>query len=228
MKRLVIFDLDGTLTNTLKSIQKSANMALEAHGFAPYEVDRYRYFVGNGSAELIRQCLLHDGDTELAHFDEVMRKYEEVFEKYCMYEVKPYDGIMELLAQLKRRGFLLAVNSNKPQAQTEDVIRSIFGKDMFDLVVGQIAERPRKPAPDGVEFILSKLGVTKEETIYLGDTSIDMQTGTSAGVFTIGALWGFRDRAELEENHADAIIDAPAEVLRYTELVGKGEENGTI
>ncbi len=215
MKRLVIFDLDGTLTNTLKSIQKSANMALEAYGFAPYEVDRYRYFVGNGSAELIRQCLMHDGDTQLAHFDEVMSKYEEVFEKYCMYEVKPYDGILELLSVLKERGFLLAVNSNKPQAQTEDVIKSVFGEDMFDVVVGQVDDRPRKPAPDGVQFILSKLGVTKEEAVYLGDTSIDMQTGKSAGVFTVGALWGFRDREELEENHADAIIASPEELLTH-------------
>lgn len=215
MKKLVIFDLDGTLTNTLKSIQKSANMALEAFGFAPYEVDRYRYFVGNGSAELIRQCLINDGDTQLTHFDEVMGKYEEVFEKYCMYEVKPYDGISELIEQLKKQGFLLAVNSNKPQAQTEDVISSVFGEGVFDMVVGQINERPRKPAPDGVQYILSKLGITEEETIYLGDTSIDMQTGKSAGVFTVGALWGFRDREELEEHHADAIIASPAELLKY-------------
>ena len=215
MKKLIIFDLDGTLNNTLKSIQKSANMALEAFGFAPYEVDRYRYFVGNGSAELIRQCLIHDGDTELVHFKEVMGKYEEVFEKYCMYEVKPYDGIMELLTELKKKGFLLAVNSNKPQAQTEDVISGVFGDEVFDMVVGQVSERPRKPAPDGVNFILSKLGLTAEEAVYLGDTSIDMQTGKSAGVFTIGALWGFRDREELEENHADAIIDSPMELLAY-------------
>lgn len=215
MKKLVIFDLDGTLTNTLKSIQKSANLALEAFGFAPYEVDRYRYFVGNGSKELIRQCLIHDGDTELTHFDEVMGRYEEVFEKNCMYEVKPYDGILELLRALKEKGFLLAVNSNKPQAQTEDVISSVFGEGVFDMVVGQVEERPRKPAPDGVKYILSKLGVTEEETVYLGDTSIDMQTGRSAGVFTVGALWGFRDREELEEHHADAIIASPTELLKY-------------
>lgn len=213
MKKLVIFDLDGTLNNTLKSIQKSANMALEAFGFAPYEVDRYRYFVGNGSAELIRQCLIHDGDTDLLHFDEVMAKYEEVFAKYCMYEVKPYDGILELIAALKESGFLLAVNSNKPQAQTEDVISSVFGDDVFDMVVGQVEDRPRKPAPDGVQYILSKLGVTAKETVYLGDTSIDMQTGKRAGLFTVGALWGFRDREELEENNADAIIASPLELL---------------
>ena len=215
MKKLVIFDLDGTLTNTLKSIQKSANMALEAFGFAPYEVDRYRYFVGNGSAELIRQCLIHDGDEQLLHFDEVMGKYEEVFEKYCMYEVKPYEGITDLIKKLKERGFLLAVNSNKPQAQTEDVILSVFGEDVFDMVVGQVEDRPRKPAPDGVNYILSKLEVTRDETVYLGDTSIDMQTGKSAGVFTVGALWGFRDREELEQHHADAIISTPTELLNY-------------
>ena len=215
MKKLVIFDLDGTLNNTLKSIQKSANMALEAFGFAPYEVDRYRYFVGNGSAELIRQCLIHDGDKELLHFDEVMAKYEEVFAKYCMYEVKPYDGIVELIAELKERGVLLAVNSNKPQAQTEDVISSVFGDEVFDMVVGQVEDRPRKPAPDGVQYILSKLGVTTKEAVYLGDTSIDMQTGKSAGLFTVGALWGFRDREELEENNADAIIASPSELLSY-------------
>lgn len=215
MKKLVIFDLDGTLTNTLKSIQKSANMALEAFGFAPYEVDRYRYFVGNGSAELIRQGLIHDGDEKLQYFDQVMGKYEEVFEKYCMYEVKPYDGITELIAALKEKGFRLAVNSNKPQAQTEDVIASIFGDGVFDVVVGQVADRPRKPAPDGAEYILSKLEITAEEAVYLGDTSIDMQTGKSAGLFTVGALWGFRDREELEENHADAIIATPMDLLSY-------------
>ena len=215
MKKLVVFDLDGTLTNTLKSIQKSANMALNAFGFAPYEVDRYRYFVGNGSAELIRQCLIHDGDENLAHFDPVMRKYEEVFEKYCMYEVKPYDGILQLISELKKRGFLLAVNSNKPQAQTEDVIASVFGEGVFDMVVGQVNDRPRKPAPDGVLYILSELGVTADEAVYLGDTSIDMQTGKSAGLFTVGALWGFRDREELEEHHADAIIEEPMQLLAY-------------
>lgn len=230
MKKLIIFDLDGTLTNTLKSIQKSANMALEAFGFAPYEVECYRYFVGNGSAELIRQCLIHDGDTELVHFEEVMDKYEEVFEKYCMYEVKPYEGIVELLTELKQRGCLLAVNSNKPQAQTEDVISSVFGEGVFDVVVGQVADRPRKPAPDGVNFILSKLEVTKEEAVYLGDTSIDMQTGKSAGVFTVGALWGFRDREELEEHHADAIIASPMRLLAYVGAEAKpssGEETAS-
>jgi phosphoglycolate phosphatase len=215
MKKAVIFDLDGTLTDTLRSIQKSANLALEAYGFSPYPLDPYRYFVGNGSEELIRQCLIGKGDKELAYFDRVMEKYREVFEQYCMYEVHPYDGIVELLGRLKEMGIRTAVNSNKPQERTEDVIRDIFGADCFDMLVGQSSLRERKPAPDGVLYIMQQLSLSPEEVVYIGDTCTDMMTGKSAGVFTVGALWGFRDREELEKYHADAIIEHPSELLDY-------------
>lgn len=215
MKKAVIFDLDGTLTNTLKSLWKSTNMALATAGLPPHEIDSYKYFAGNGAKELIRKSLIADGDTELVHFDSVMEAYNRIFEEYCMYEVKPYDGIPELLKALKERGLHLAVNSNKPQPRTVDVVEEIFGKDMFDLLVGQCEERRRKPAPDGVNYILEKLHLGKEDVLYIGDTCTDMQTGKSAGVFTVGALWGFRDRQELVENHADAIIEKPLELLQY-------------
>lgn len=215
MKKAVIFDLDGTLTDTLRSIQKSANLALTAFGFEPYPLDPYRYFVGNGAEELIRQCLRGRGDSDLVYFDRVMAKYREVFEIYCMYEVHPYDGIMELLAELKKRNILLAVNSNKPQERTEDVITQIFGQDCFAMLVGQSADRKRKPAPDGVFYIMEKLGLQKEDVIYIGDTCTDMMTGKSAGVFTAGALWGFRDREELTAYHADVILEKPGELLLY-------------
>ena len=215
MKKAVIFDLDGTLTNTLKSLWKSTNMALATAGLPPHEIDSYKYFAGNGAKELIRKSLIADGDTELVHFDSVMEAYNSIFEEYCMYEVKPYDGILELLKALKERGLHLAVNSNKPQPRTVDVVEEIFGKDTFDLLVGQCEERRRKPAPDGVNYILEKLHLDKEDVLYIGDTCTDMQTGKSAGVFTVGALWGFRDRQELVENHADAIIEKPLELLQY-------------
>lgn len=215
MKKAVIFDLDGTLTNTLKSLWKSTNMALATAGLPPHEIDRYKYFAGNGAKELIRKSLIADGDTELVHFDSVMEAYNRIFEEYCMYEVKPYDGIPELLKALKERGLHLAVNSNKPQPRTVDVVEQIFGKDTFDLLVGQCEERKRKPAPDGVNYILEQLHLDKEDVLYIGDTCTDMQTGKSAGVFTMGALWGFRDRQELVENHADAIIEKPLELLQY-------------
>lgn len=215
MKKAVIFDLDGTLTNTLKSLWKSTNMALATAGLPPHEIDSYKYFAGNGAKELIRKSLIADGDTELVHFDSVMEAYNRIFEEYCMYEVKPYDGIRELLKALKEKGLHLAVNSNKPQPRTVDVVEEIFGKDMFDLLVGQCEERRRKPAPDGVNYILEQLHLDQADVLYIGDTCTDMQTGKSAGVFTVGALWGFRDRQELVENHADAIIEKPLELLQY-------------
>ena len=215
MKKAVIFDLDGTLTNTLKSLWKSTNMALATAGLPPHEIDSYKYFAGNGAKELIRKSLIADGDTELVHFDSVMEAYNRIFEEYCMYEVKPYDGIRELLKALKEKGLHLAVNSNKPQPRTVDVVEEIFGKDTFDLLVGQCEERRRKPAPDGVNYILEQLHLNREDVLYIGDTCTDMQTAKSAGVFTVGALWGFRDRQELVENHADAIIEKPLELLQY-------------
>lgn len=215
MKKAVIFDLDGTLTDTLKSLWKSTNMALATAGLPPHEIDSYKYFAGNGAKELIRKSLIADGDAQLVHFDSVMEAYNRIFEEYCMYEVKPYDGIPELLKALKEKGLHLAVNSNKPQPRTVDVVEEIFGKDTFDLLVGQCEERRRKPAPDGVNYILEQLHLNKEDVLYIGDTCTDMQTGKSAGVFTVGALWGFRDRQELVENHADAIIEKPLELLQY-------------
>lgn len=214
-KKAVIFDLDGTLTDTLKSIWKSANLALEDVGLPPFELDRYRYFVGDGAAELVKRALVANGDTKLVHFDKMSESYRKHFEKYVNYEVRPYEGIRDLIRALKERGILLAVNSNKPHDRTVNVVEEIFGKETFDILVGQSDERARKPAPDGVFYIMGKLGLTKEEVIYLGDTCVDMKTGKSAGIYTLGALWGFRDRKELEENHADAIIAHPMELLEY-------------
>lgn len=214
-KKAVIFDLDGTLTDTLKSIWKSANLALSDVGFPPFEPDRYRYFVGDGATELVKRALIASGDRELVHFDEMAESYRKHFEKYVNYEVRPYEGIRDLLSVLKEKGILMAVNSNKPQDRTVTVVEENFGKGTFDVLVGQSDERARKPAPDGVFYIMEKLGLVKDEVIYLGDTCVDMKTGKSAGVYTVGALWGFRDRQELEENHADAIIEHPMELLEY-------------
>lgn len=214
-KKAVIFDLDGTLTDTLKSIWKSANLALADVGLPPFDIDRYRYFVGDGAAELVKRALIADGDKELVLFDKMSESYRKHFEKYVNYEVRPYEGIRELLHSLKEKGILLAVNSNKPQDRTVNVIEENFEKGTFDILVGQSDERARKPAPDGMFYIMERLGLMKDEVIYLGDTCVDMKTGRSAGVFTIGALWGFRDRQELEENHADAIIAHPMELLEY-------------
>lgn len=215
MKKAVIFDLDGTLTDTLDSIKYCADAAIGKFGFQPYEKDRYKYFVGEGAAKLIERCLINQGDTELEYFDRAFEAYKEIFAKYCMYKVEPYEGIRPLLEKLKEAGVKIAVLSNKPHAETVNVVETLFGKGYFDVIQGQKPEVERKPSPEGVFCILEELGLKVEEIAYLGDTCTDMQTGKSAGAFTVGALWGFRDQKELEENHADIIIKNPLELLDY-------------
>lgn len=215
MKKAVIFDLDGTLSDSINSIKYCADKALAPFGIGPFEKKQYCYFVGDGAANLVKRALVAGGDTELVHFEEAFALYREIFKENCMYEVKPYDGIRELLAQLKEKGIVIAVLSNKPHAETISVIETLFGKDYFDVIQGQQEGVAIKPSPEGVFQILEKLSLTAEDILYLGDTSTDMKTGKSAGAFTVGALWGFRERKELEENHADAIIGHPLELLEY-------------
>ena len=214
-KKVVIFDLDGTLSDSIHSIKYCTDRALEPFGFGPFSVEDYKYFVGDGAANLIRRALAAAGDSEGVHFADAFARYKELFAVDCMYEVKPYEGIVELLKALKERGIRLAVLSNKPHAETIRVIEYLFGKDVFDVLHGQIEGVPIKPDPAGAFSIMEQLNVEAEEVLYLGDTATDMKTGKGAGAFTIGALWGFRKREELEESHADAIIGHPLELLNY-------------
>ncbi|MBE5865169.1 MAG: HAD family hydrolase [Lachnospiraceae bacterium] len=214
-KKLVIFDLDGTLSDSIHSIKYCTDRALEPLGMGPFSEEDYKYFVGDGAANLIKRALTAAGDVENVHFEEAFARYKELFAVDCMYEVKPYDGILELLEALKKRGVKLAVLSNKPHAETIRVIEYLFGKDVFDVLHGQIEGVPIKPDPTGAFRIMEQMRVTAEEVLYLGDTATDMKTGKGAGLFTIGALWGFRKREELEESHADAIIGHPMELLEY-------------
>jgi len=219
MKKAVIFDLDGTLTDTIASIKISADKAVGKFGFGPFSEEQYKYFVGDGAATLIERCLEAGGDKEHAFFEGAFAEYQRVFEEYCMYQVKPYDGIRELLAALKEKGVKLAVLSNKPHERTKEVIQSIFGESCFDEVRGQMASVAKKPSPEGVFRIMEAFSdaepMAAEDILYLGDTGTDMQTGKAAGAFTVGALWGFRTEEELRENHADAIIKNPMQLLDY-------------
>lgn len=215
MKKLVIFDLDGTLSDTIASIKYCADAALAVCNLGPFSEKDYCYFVGDGAATLIERCLIASGDQKLQHFDKVFGAYKEIFAEHCMYQVKPYDGIVEVLEELKRRGVKIAVLSNKPHAETINVVETLFGKGVFNHIQGQKAGVEKKPSPEGVFEILKALDITIEDVVYVGDTNTDMKTGKSAGAFTVGVLWGFRDRQELEENHADAIIENPIMLLDY-------------
>lgn len=229
MKKAVIFDLDGTLADTLESIAHCTNRALVDYGLRPIDDSQaFKRFVGNGAKMLIVRALRQAGDPEGERFEKpdadgfdtwpvhteaVFARYVQYFEKGCMYRVKPYAGICEMLQKLKESGFRLAVLSNKPHENTEFVINSLFGEGYFDVVQGQTDDLGAKPAPDGVFAIIKKLALQKEDILYVGDSWVDMDTGNAAGVKTVGVLWGFRGRQELLEHGADALIERPQELL---------------
>ena len=168
---------------------------------------------------LMQRCLKDAGDTKLVHLEEGERIYREMFAENPMYKVNHYPGMPETIRELKRRGLKLGVCSNKPHPAALKVIAQMFGDD-FDIVMGQSDAIRRKPAPDGPLMVAEKFGVKPEECMYVGDTSTDMKTGKAAGMFTVGALWGFRDREELNENGADIVAEAPTDLVKICEEHG--------
>ncbi len=212
MKKMCIFDLDGTLLNTLPTISYYVNMALSEYELGSIEENRFKTLVGNGARVLIERVLDEVGADREEYFDKVFKLYNKEYDKNVSYLTKPYDGIPELLAGLKTEGYTIAVLSNKPDFAAVNACKLFFG-DLIDVAHGGIDGIDLKPSPDGVYNILNESGFTADDCLYIGDTGTDMQTGTNAGIYTIGVLWGFRERAELEENGADIIVASPDEVL---------------
>lgn len=213
MIRTCIFDLDGTLTDTLESMTYSVNLTLKEMNLPCITMEQCRMFVGNGARVLMENTLKACGDKELIRIEEAMSIYKRIFAENCTYHVNPYRGIPETLKTLKEEGMFLAVLSNKPDGQAVDVVRTFFGDDLFDYVQGQKEGIPRKPDPTGVFRIVEKSGSKKEECLYIGDSDVDMHTGKNAGMKAVGVSWGFRSRNVLEESGADVIIDRPSELL---------------
>ena len=212
--QVCIFDLDGTLANTLNSIAYFANSALTACGYSTIEMEKYRYLVGNGADKLIRRMLNTVTDFYAENDVTRLRKtYDAFYESDSMHLVTGYDGVEELVKALKQNKMKLAVLSNKPHNVTEEVVHSLFGDAVFDLCYGQRPQVERKPSPQGALLIAKELGVTPEQCLYIGDTNVDMKTGEAAGMDTVGVLWGFRDRDELEQSHAKYIVSCPSEIL---------------
>ncbi len=217
MTKLVIFDLDGTLLNSLQDLAASTNYALRQHGYPTHELPAFRYFVGNGINKLLERAL---PEKERTH--ENMLKIREDFMAYYAEHkadfTAPYDGICELLKTLKRHHVLLAVASNKYHAATRELIPEYFGEGLFDFVYGQREGIPVKPDPTIVFDIMKEAGGSKEEVLYVGDSGVDMQTAVNSGVTSVGVTWGFRDRKELQENGAQYIADEPYEIMKWVVL----------
>ena len=210
-----IFDLDGTLTNTLESMTYSVNLTLKEKGLSQITKDQCRMFVGNGARVLIEESLKVSGDPKASRIEEGMKIYGRIFDQNCTYHVTLYEGIPDMLKALKDRGIHLAVLSNKPDRQTVKVVKEIFGDNIFDYAQGQKDGIRRKPEPDGVWYLMEQMQVSKEECLYIGDSEVDAATGKNAGLKTIGVLWGFRDRKTLETAGADHLIERPEELLQF-------------
>lgn len=214
MYRLCIFDLDGTLTDTLDSLTFSVNETLKEMGLPPMTADKCRQFVGTGARVLMEKSLLEAGEADLGRLDEAMRIYGRIFDANCTYHVIPYQGIPELLTALRQEGVNLAVLSNKPHRQAVHVVESIFGRNVFRHIQGQKENIPRKPDPKAALQIAEELGISPEDTVYIGDSEVDIATGTNAHMKTIGVTWGFRGRAVLLEAGAEQIADSPEEIMK--------------
>ena len=220
MYKVCIFDLDGTLTDTVESLTYYVKSTLSELGLSQITEEQCKAFVGSGARKLIERSLKAAGDPELLHVEKAMEVYGRVFKENCTYHVAPYEGIVEMLDTLKTLGVRLAVLSNKPHLQTKDVVATFFGTDTFTCVQGQQEGIPRKPDPAAVFMIAKEMNVATEECLYIGDSDVDMQTGNAAGVTTIGVTWGFRSREVLKENGAVYIVDKAQEIISIV----KGEK----
>ena len=207
--KAVLFDLDGTLTNTLDDIANAMNRSLRLHGLPEFAVNDYRYLVGDGVRKLAERACR--GRTELE--ESVRKEYQAYYQEHAQVFTAPYDGVTDMLLELQRRGVRLAVFSNKPHADTCRVVASYFPDVAFDAVRGQMEGIPVKPDPTGALEIAAAMALKPEEFAYLGDTGTDMRCAVNAGMYPIGVLWGFRTAEELQESGAQALLEKPSQLM---------------
>lgn len=207
-----IFDLDGTLLDTLGDLAASVNFALRTHGMPEHSLDEVCQFVGNGVRKLMERAVPDGAENPL--FEETFATFRQYYMAHSLDTTRPYEGIPEALVALKASGCHLAVVSNKMMAATQ-ALCSHFFPDTIEVAIGEHeAEGIRKkPAPDTVIAALKTLGVGKEGAVYVGDSDVDIQTARNSGLPCISVLWGFRDRDFLQKNGAETFISAPSELL---------------
>lgn len=213
MNKTIIFDLDGTLLDTLEDIAISANFALVTLGFEAQETRKYRYFVGEGVFKLFENIFASNPQGKQT-IEKAVFLFEEHYAKQFSQNTKLYEGVSKMLSFLQKRGYTMAILSNKPDSFTKMCAFKYLRKWNFAVVYGAREGVPRKPHPQGAQEIAESLHVCPSECFYLGDTSTDMVTANSAGMVAIGALWGFRDEAELLESGAQYLVKEPSDVIK--------------
>lgn len=209
----IIFDLDGTLLNTINDISESMNRVLIENNLPIHPTKSYFNFIGNGALKLVERAVPNEKNHKIL-LDTYLKRYREIYEENWNIETKPYKDIDLMLASLKHLEIPISVLSNKPHSDVLKCIEYFFETNTFAEVSGQKNGIPHKPAPDGVFNIINKLGVNKKETIFVGDSSVDIKTAKAACITSVGVSWGFRTKEELLDNGADYIIDNPLELLK--------------
>lgn len=215
MIKCCIFDLDGTVLDTITTITHFVNVALQKWGLKQITIEQGKIFAGNGARKLIERSCKNAGVTDEDTIAEVLEFYNKTYDDNPLHLTKAFDGILEMLDALNQKGIKLAVLSNKPDSTVKGVVKAFFG-ERFAYVAGGKDGVPLKPNPDCTLELLERLSVSADEVMFVGDTSVDIETGKNmrAGK-TVGVLWGFRKREELEGAGADVIVSSPLEILEH-------------
>jgi phosphoglycolate phosphatase len=214
MKKAVLFDLDGTLADTIDDLAGAVNRSLARRGLPEHEIELFKLMVGDGFRNLITRAL-PEGMRGESQVEAMRAEAAEDYAGRCLERTRAYPGIRELLSGLAGRGIPFGVLSNKPDALAKKVVAGLFPFADFALVRGESPDFPRKPDPASALDACSLLGVEPGETLYLGDSGVDMRTAKAAGFLALGALWGFRNEAELREAGADALLESPLDLIQY-------------
>ncbi len=208
----VIFDLDGTLIDSLHDLGNAVNKALSDLGYPQHEINKYKNYIGGGTEAMVTRALPEDKRNE-SNIKGCLRRFNEIYEKEFNVETTLYEDIPSLLDKLAQKNKKLSILTNKPIEFTKKYVEAHLGHWNFEMVIGQIDGTPRKPDPTGANKIIDKLGIDPSKIVYLGDTSVDMLTAVNAGMYPVGVLWGFRDKEELLSNGASSIIEKPLELI---------------
>jgi phosphoglycolate phosphatase len=215
----VLFDLDGTLADSIEDIADAMNRVLSGHGFPIHDYESYKYFVGSGLRNLVIESLPRaDRGKEL--IERCLKEMIKDYQQNCLNKTRLYDGIRILLTRLQKKGLRMAVFSNKREDLTRHITKALVDSEFFDIVIGARPELPKKPDPSGAFLISEYLNLAPEKLLFLGDTRIDMLTANNAGMYAVGVTWGFREKEELIKGGAREIINHPGELLKIITASG--------
>ena len=209
MRKLVIFDLDGTLLYSLEDLMNSVNFALAVFGYELRTMEEISSYVGNGVQYLLRQAVPDNISEE--DFQLCFECFKDHYSKHCCDKTRPYDGVIEMLKILKDKGVKVGIVSNKYQSAADETCKHYFD-GLYDMVLGESDVCRRKPSPDGINIMCEKFGVEKNEAIFFGDSEVDIKTGDNAGVYCVSVLWGYRDRDFLSRNGAKLFVSNPLDI----------------